>query len=505
MKNKAKPKPVQNVPQTDWLKRHITKCVDLLFFCLLIFPVIWIFSYQPSPIQDLPNHLANAQILVRYHTVPLFQEYFSIHYSAYPYLLQDFLLASLLYVSNVTLATQLFLSLVILIIPLSSFFFFKNIDSRKSYLAFFSLPLAWNFLLFKGNFNYILGIGIFFINLTFLWKILISPISKKSQWLTLLIGIIILYFTHLVAFALFLFLSAIVFLYQYTHSHAERLRLWKISLALFIVAVPLCAFYIQHFFPNNPQIQFSPFSVRIAQLGLLSTYFAKGDCIFFIPIIICPIVFILVLFFRTGYGKLPIVLCGALFYLYFFVPSEFFSLVRPQERVLYLLLFLLPVCLIGNNIVKYEKTIVIVSCLIVFFLAFSYFSKRAERISRSLAAGRELLQKLPEGKKVLPLWFAIPGYGRLSPWYNLSSYYVADRDGYVPILFSTEYMPVKYITHPLVSNYPSRIDSVLLAGYDYLFIWGPNKPAENLLLAEGYRLLFDYGRMGYKVYSAPGR
>jgi hypothetical protein len=96
---------------------------------------------------------------------------------------------------------------------------------------------------------------------------------------------------------------------------------------------------------------------------------------------------------------LPFILCGVLAAVYLYSPSEIGPLVRPHERVLYLLIFFLPICCINNKLLNIERIAVILLCGITFFQSYNYFTTYANAVSPSLKAGRALIQKIQKEKK----------------------------------------------------------------------------------------------------------
>ncbi|OGJ89373.1 MAG: hypothetical protein A2487_20395 [Candidatus Raymondbacteria bacterium RifOxyC12_full_50_8] len=184
----------------------------ILFLALLILPISWSFRTGVQPIQDLPNHVANAKILLNYGTSPLFQEFFTLHWAPYPYLLQDLLLMLFIKVGNPDFAGNALLALAMVSIPLSVLFMLKTFNPRKTYLCFFSLPFTWNILVWKGNCNYLLGISLSYICLAMLWKILCTEKPPLKQWAYFTLCCLLLYCAHIVALVLFMALALIIVL-----------------------------------------------------------------------------------------------------------------------------------------------------------------------------------------------------------------------------------------------------------------------------------------------------
>jgi len=74
---------------------------------------------------------------------------------------------------------------------------------------------------------------------------------------------------------------------------------------------------------------------------------------------------------------------------------------------------------------------------------------------------------------------------------HIDAYYVIDRDGYVPSLFSMPYMIVQYAKKPEYSPNARMITPEMIGLYDYIFVWGDNQKVEGSLQLMGF---FPYTR-----------
>jgi hypothetical protein len=432
----------------------------LIFIYMLGLPVYWVLRYQILPIQDLPCHVANAAILSKFNSVSIFQQSFSVNYNLYPYLLQDLLLMLLLPFGS-DLAIKIFAAITIVSIPLSLFYLIRTTNPGKSYLAFFALPFAWNMLFLKGTFNFLLGISIAFICLTLLWQILFIPgINKRKKWALFLFWFFALYLAHLVAFVLFFCLAIILLYYKRFHQH-NRFTVISACAATFGVIIGALFNIIV---ANSSLVGFSSILIKFQEIGRITTCYTKEDCFFYVPVLICLFILSIIGFVQNRKVLLPFLLCLSLVIGYFLAPTYAGPLVRPHERIFYMLLFLLPICCTNRIYTSIEKGVVIILCSAITIQAYSYFTQQTNITDPLLEHARAALDKVPQEKKLMAIW---------SPSSNLQhidAYYVIDRNGYVPSLFSAPYMIVQYLTKPVFSYSQKYITLEMLRKYDYLFV-----------------------------------
>ncbi|MFH0919112.1 MAG: hypothetical protein V1913_02015, partial [Fibrobacterota bacterium] len=424
----------------------------IIFFLLLIVPVRWAFQYDVLPIQDLPNHLANVKILLNYHSSDFFQKNFILDLFPYPYLLQDILLSILVLMGGADFAGNCLAALAMVSIPLGLFYLIKTINPSKTYLSYFSLPFAWNMLLLKGNLNYLMGIALLLISLALLWgKLIVVNNRSPKRWWPIIVCIVLLYLAHLAAFVLFLVLVAILIFYKYiSQRQLTRFAYW-LHVAGFVFAFSVAYVVLITLLGAQSQTDYTSITGKAIKVFLLAYVLDWWDCYFLVPVLVLLGALVLISMLRIKEEPLPFILCGTLALIYMLAPIQIGSLVRPEERVLYLLVFILPICCINNRHVRLEKGLVICLCVVSFFLASQFFARFADTIYPSLSSARTLLRRVSPGKKLIPLLAAQSQVGRLRPLSFIDAYYVIDGNGYVPTLFSTQYMTVKYREKPVFS------------------------------------------------------
>lgn len=162
---------------------------------------IWIVEYLP--LLDLPNHLA-AITVWHYHDDPKwdFARFYDLNLVPLPYWAHYYTVHLLTYVTrSVELANRIFLSGYALAVPLGALAFARRFD-RSPWLALFAFPLVWNFNLADGFIAYCAGFAVVPPALVVVDQHCERP-TVAGALAVAAIGTLI-YFFHLLAYALFL-------------------------------------------------------------------------------------------------------------------------------------------------------------------------------------------------------------------------------------------------------------------------------------------------------------
>jgi hypothetical protein len=181
--------------------------VLVLAGAMLLAPV-WLVRYPP--LVDYPNHLARYFILAHLKDPNLHLAHsYGSHWGPYPYVAVDLLALGLQWLMPIHVAGKVILSLCILGMPLAALFFLRKISPEGKYLAAWALVIAYGPLFMSGLINDILSEAICFLFLGLWLNYLRRP--HAILWCGLLALATLLYFTHLVGFAI---AALVVFTYS---------------------------------------------------------------------------------------------------------------------------------------------------------------------------------------------------------------------------------------------------------------------------------------------------
>jgi hypothetical protein len=328
-----------------------------------------------------------------------------------------------------------------------------------------------------------------------------SYINKKSLLevkYRVIILLLLTYFTHLFALGLSLFSLVIIILYV---RYKDRVSPEKIILFM-VSGLGLSVYLTIKSIKGLVVIEYSDVNLisilgKMAKLRLLLNVFEWDDLSYLLLPLSCILILILLNIKEIKNNFLPWLLCLLLFVLYLIIPLQIGALIRPQERVLHFVLFLLPICCTHSIKLNVERIIVVSLSLFTVFHATKYFNEYSDAVCPDLQSGRRLFQSLSPGKTLMPLLAANSQIGRVNPYLFLDAYYLIDKNGYVPSLFSETYMMVKYREKPNFSYNLRNVSTEMLTQYDYLLVRGAHIQKVNKDMREwGFALIKRAGSHG---------
>ncbi len=177
------------------MRRFLQPALLAVLAAALLLPV-W--TTRHLPLVDYPNHLARAFILAHPEDATL-ARYYAPDWSPNPYLLMDAALVVMQRVMPVDTASRILVSVSVLALPLCVWYFLRQASPGHDALALWSLLFCQNFFFLTGLLNLQLGIALCFLVLG-LWLRLHEPFTF-SRYFLLAAAATLLYFTHLMGFA----------------------------------------------------------------------------------------------------------------------------------------------------------------------------------------------------------------------------------------------------------------------------------------------------------------
>ncbi len=186
-----------------WLEtpraRRVWAAVTLAALALVLLLPVWTLPYPP--LLDYPNHLARAYVLGHLHDARFgFDQFYAARWNAYPYLTMDLALIGLNKFLPMAAAGRVFISLCLLALPVASWFFLQRACPGQGWGAAFALLVTNDVFFLYGFLNFQLGLAamLFALAVWLAWRERPSGV----RWLAVLAGVTLVYFTHLVPFAL---------------------------------------------------------------------------------------------------------------------------------------------------------------------------------------------------------------------------------------------------------------------------------------------------------------
>lgn len=185
------------------IKRHVGKYWLIYLICILIvinLVPIWAFRFIPT--QDGINHIYNAYILKEYNNpnYTQFRNVYSLNIKPFPNWISHAFFLLALYIMPPLIAEKIFLTIYIILVPLSFFYFYRSVDKRLCFFGFLGFLYSYNVLLHLGFYNFVLSVPLYFFILGYWWKHRENLVWKQGLILNLLLAVT--YFCHLFSFAL---------------------------------------------------------------------------------------------------------------------------------------------------------------------------------------------------------------------------------------------------------------------------------------------------------------
>lgn len=141
----------------------------ILLFAIHLLP-IWVFKFVPT--QDGINHVYNASILKDYHKPEnhKLREVFQLNLKFFPNWTSHALLALLMYVFPPLICEKILISLCIVLLPISLFYFLDAVDKGRVVFSLLGFIYAYSYLLHLGFYNFVLSMSMFFFALGYWWE-----------------------------------------------------------------------------------------------------------------------------------------------------------------------------------------------------------------------------------------------------------------------------------------------------------------------------------------------
>jgi hypothetical protein len=205
---------------------NLLRWVAILVLAAALLLPIWSVAFPP--LLDYPNHLARSFVLVHL-TDPAFtfSRFYRADWGAYPYLGMDALLAVLGRLFPIETVGRVFLSLCVLVLPATAWFFLRQVNLGEDATALWALLIACNVFFLEGFLNFDLSLAVGFLALG-LW---LRWLAKHSiaRWVAALVVFTALYFTHLLGFGI---AGLVVTAYLAFDRRSPRDWIWSGALAL---------------------------------------------------------------------------------------------------------------------------------------------------------------------------------------------------------------------------------------------------------------------------------
>lgn len=470
-------------------KKTLRTCFIVSLIVLSLLP-IWLVKFPP--LQDYPNHLLRAKVIYDYNN-PLFDynKHFIIQYSFLPNLISDIIIPFLAHFVPIVLAGKIFLSIYVILLPLSIFYFLNAIDKEKAILGFFGFPLIYNGFFNMGFINFCFSIPVFFFALGYWWR------NRKNfnfiKIMTFSLLVLIVYFSHIFTYGILLVSIFFLFLIEIFHSGQNRGDIKKCILLLIVALLPSFICFFSYFLEiskgNNNFLRDVSFYPLIEKLKLFKCLFfsssnIKRDFAFF-----SFSFFLLLLFLKSFYKSKKDIFFSLfifLFIIFLLLPVGVRNFYHIDSRLIPFLVFIFLACI--YPVYKKLCWISIGGIIVLSFLWTGVVLRDYLKIDKDLFNHYfAVIKAIPPQKTLFPI--QAKGSEVMNPYLEFCAYYHIFKGGVSPYLPCYLHItPMKY-KKILPAPEPffvlrSKLHKVNLKNflkyYDYILICGKN---EELFLA----------------------
>jgi hypothetical protein len=478
---------------------------------LLHVALVWALPYFPS--QDGPSHVYNLVILKELlQGDAIWAQYFTHDLRATPNLGFHIIAYPLLWLFPPLVVEKLFLSIYILLMTLGVPWLLKSFGAKVLPVSFLVFPLLFNYALMMGFYSFSLAVACMVMAMAWTWSERHAPLPRRA--LVWNCCAIVLYFLHLIPFAiylLFLVIMAVVLTKDFRSGCRNLLEV----LFLNCPSIILCGLFLLGSNSSQTVLTVYNFSLsRLTSLGLDLLLFSLDT---FSPLQLIPWAVLATMLgalhigVRSGKTSSPVDretkqcigwLLAALTLVYFIAPDNFAGgcLFNPRLPwiILLLALPLLPapengrIATVFRTILPGIALLYLISNGLVMYRENLNVREFLHGITAPIAPG-SLLAAYKEPK---------PSWSRIDPLLHVASYYglekkAIDAGNYEAV---TTLFPVRFRTdgpkRPGIGQIEINVKKIDWKDYpaiDYLLGW--EVPAEKRShLQEHYALIMEHRR-----------
>jgi len=448
---------------------------------------IWSSTYFPS--QNGPWHLLMIQMLHQYNNPAFnYSEFYTPSVHAIPHLAHTLLVYALAFVFPLLVAHKIAISIYALLLPVSVFWLLATVNPTRMAPGYVSFLLIYNVPLFRGYHDFVLGIPLVLLTLTY-W---LRTRERMTAWrvVAVIVMIVCVYLSHVFNF-LVLGLAMLVYT---LHDKRSVRAVGHLALLFTPALLLLVEFLIMNFrqeawldtselvFVSPPAAVEGFFRRFFETMSRTAGFLAYGPLLLGTPLVYRG----LRRYYRRAGGVLSgmvanpaLILFLACLVLYFITPYKLFGWHYVNVRfVPYVIVFCVASLSVNGHVVRraFIATIAVASLGIYGILSMQ-IARTGERIGEYVSAANSLRPN----SVMLPVNVEVTDddNGEVYPYAHVYDYYQILRggaNGRGIARFNT-ITPLVYRTYPVSRRFPGwdpyrRNATRLAAVYDYVLVWG---------------------------------
>jgi len=448
-----------------------------------------------------------------------YSDYFTLRDFPVPNLFSDYFILLFSYLVPIQIAGKIFITLYILLLPLSVFYFLSGVDKTKLYLGFFSFFFIYSFYFNDGFLNFCISIPMFFITLGYWWRV--RDRGSLMRYATLILLSSLVYFSHVVAYCVLIWS---IFILSLTDSFSMR-KLFR-NLAPFIPSLILFVAYMGYVILFVKDTSFSLgagglFRAATNFLRFCFISFSKVEALIYaVPLLLYVVYLFGGIFTKEVFNDLKhvgresktriesrfLILSFSLFILYFLFPEYFGRFwwginIRMVPFIFLLGLVAIPMPSAGRLFPKYIAPLLVALMIYIPFHNWNWYRKFQPDFE-DLTSG---IDHLESNQTILPLMLD-PARGSYNtyPFWHAWAYYHMAKGGAGPFLFADHQQITCYKIEfprpsaPIFFTPQSFNIEHFHKFYEYVLIWG-GEPTVERQVEKYYTLVHQMGAL--KLYK----
>jgi len=177
---------------------------ECLIIALLAVHLIPVWSFKFIPTQDGISHIYNAYLLKEYNNPEYtkLRKVYRLNVKPFPNWSAHAFFFVTLHIMPPLIGEKLYVTLCVLLLPLSFFYFLKRVDKRLIFFGFLGFLYSFNYLLNMGFYGFALSVSFYFFALGYWWQY--RNDLKLARMAILNILLTAIYFCHLFSYAMIL-------------------------------------------------------------------------------------------------------------------------------------------------------------------------------------------------------------------------------------------------------------------------------------------------------------
>jgi hypothetical protein len=479
---------------------------------------IWSNEYFPT--QNGPEYLLVVQMFKEYFNPAFnYSDYYDLNIRLIPNLSFNIIVYLLSFVFPLLVAYKISVSITIILLPLSVFYFIKSVDPKKLIFGFISFMYPYNFFQLKGYDCFCFSIPIFF----FLFGYIIRHSNQLNIKNIILLSTLcfIVYLSHM-----FTFLLTIFVILTYIVIHNKNI---KDIVKIIITFIPSCIFFVEYVFfiiststHEGTLIRYLSFYFIIQEFLLRFIYsYSKLEVLaFIIPfsvigyLIIKRLLRLKAEYFSSNellryklnrllHNEIILLLSGVLCMLYFITPREVFGWSKFNIRLLPFIFIFMLVC--AEPILKRATiTLFLILTIISNICLYGLMSYHITKITCKMKDYLSGISVVEMNKSLLPVFLETYRIGQIQPLTRAFNYYNIFKGGATGksiirfqgrTFFHYKTSPEKmFPTFNYKSPETANMEQTKKS-YDYVLFWGKDEEIFNLFENNGFVLLHSQGEL----------